>query len=61
MDAQVRPDRPADDGRVLRWESELSFESDAGNFHYRYTRRLFRNGELLRERTWTETIPRDFQ
>jgi putative CocE/NonD family hydrolase len=47
--------------RVLMWEAELSFTSDRDNFHYRYTRRLEENGELVREKTWTDTIPRDFQ
>ena len=47
--------------RVLLWEAELSFTSDLENFHYRYTRRLTRNGQVVREKTWTDTIPRDFQ
>jgi putative CocE/NonD family hydrolase len=49
------------EGRVLVWEAELSFTSDPDNFYYRYTRRLEENGELVREKTWTDTIPRDFQ
>jgi hypothetical protein len=48
-------------GRTLLWEAELSFESDLDNFHYSYRRRLSENGKLLREKTWTDTIPRDFQ
>jgi hypothetical protein len=48
-------------GRLLLWQAELDFSSDRENFHYHYTRRLFENGELLREKAWTETIPRDFQ
>ena len=47
--------------RTLRWEAELDFSSDLENFHYRYVRRLSRDGELLREKQWRETIPRDFQ
>ncbi len=47
--------------RVLRWEGGLTFSSDRENFYYDYTRRLFENGELLREKNWTDTIPRDFQ
>jgi putative CocE/NonD family hydrolase len=47
--------------RVLVWEAELSFTSDRDNFHYRYTRRLEKNGELVREKTWSDTIPRDYQ
>ncbi len=48
-------------GRTLAWEAELSFRSDTDNFHYSYRRRLLENGKLLREKTWTDTIPRDFQ
>jgi hypothetical protein len=47
--------------RVLLWEAELSFTSDRENFHYEYTRRLTEDGRKLRERTWTDTIPRDHQ
>jgi putative CocE/NonD family hydrolase len=47
--------------RVLLWEAELSFTSDRDNFYYHYTRRLEEDGELVREKTWTDTIPRDFQ
>jgi hypothetical protein len=48
-------------GRTLLWEAELSFSSDQDNFHYSYRRRLTENGTLVREKTWTDTIPRDFQ
>jgi predicted acyl esterase len=71
---EVRDDAPADaqvlgthrmevelPGRKLVWDAELSFRSDRGNFLYSYRRRLTENGKLLREKTWTRTIPRDFQ
>ena len=48
-------------GRTLVWDAELSFTSDRENFHYRYRRRVSENGALLREKTWTRTIPRDYQ
>jgi len=48
-------------GRTLLWEAELTFSSDLDNFHYSYRRRLSENGRLLREKRWTDTIPRDFQ
>jgi hypothetical protein len=48
-------------GRKLLWEAELSFKSDHENFYYNYRRRLSENGKLLREKTWTRTIPRDYQ
>jgi putative CocE/NonD family hydrolase len=47
--------------RVLVWSAKLTFTSDRYNFYYRYTRRLEEDGELVREKTWTDTIPRDFQ
>ncbi len=47
--------------RTLTWEAALWFRSDAENFHYTYTRRLLRNGTLVREKTWEDTIPRDHQ
>jgi len=48
-------------GRTILWEAELDFSSDLDNFYYRYLRRVSENGELVRERHWQETIPRDFQ
>jgi glutamyl/glutaminyl-tRNA synthetase len=48
-------------GRTVSWEAELSFTSDRANFYYTYRRRLIENGRLLREKAWTDTIPRDFQ
>jgi len=48
-------------GRKLVWDAELTFTSDRENFHYSYRRRLSENGKTLREKTWTRTIPRDYQ
>ncbi len=47
--------------RTLRWESTVRLKSDRENFHYSNLRRLFRDGVLIREKTWNDTIPRDFQ
>jgi putative CocE/NonD family hydrolase len=47
--------------RTLLFEGGLDFRSDATNFYYEYFRKLTENGELVREKKWTETIPRDFQ
>jgi hypothetical protein len=72
---ETRDDRPAESsfdgeevhrirlegGRVLGLESRLSVRSDATDFHATFTRRLFENGSLLREKTWEETVPRQFQ
>ena len=49
------------ENRTLIWEAELLFRSDLENFYYTYTRRLFENGELLRDKVWRDTIPRDYQ
>ena len=48
-------------GRVLRWECVVNMKSDRVNFYYETTRRLLDNGALVREKTWKETFPRDFQ
>ncbi len=48
-------------GRVLLWDADFSFSSDEKNFFYRYKRRLSENDQLLREKEWTDVIPRDFQ
>ncbi len=47
--------------RTLVWESEVEMRSDAESFHYLNKRRLLQDGELVREKTWQDTIPRDFQ
>jgi hypothetical protein len=36
-------------------------QSDRTNFYYETTRRLRKDGVLVREKTWKETFPRDFQ
>jgi hypothetical protein len=71
---EARDDRPADvsvrgehtlimelGDRTLTWEGALLFTSDLENFHYTYTRRLKQDGAVVREKTWTDVIPRDFQ
>jgi hypothetical protein len=47
--------------RTLTWESRMSFRSDLENFYYEYTRRLLKDGALVREKNWEDTIPRDHQ
>jgi putative CocE/NonD family hydrolase len=69
--ADDRPDRAAAlgegdilitrPGRTLAWQTRLSLRSDAETFRYRFRRTLAENGRLIRERDWTESIPRDFQ
>jgi predicted acyl esterase len=47
--------------RTLVWEAVASLRSDLENFHLSYTRRLLRDGQLVREKTWEDVIPRDHQ
>ena len=48
-------------GRTLTWRGHLSVTTDQKNFYYKYTRELLKNGEMLKSKTWQETIPRDHQ
>ncbi|HVO46617.1 MAG TPA: CocE/NonD family hydrolase [Steroidobacteraceae bacterium] len=48
-------------GHALIWRGHLTVTSDAGVFHYAYTRQLLRDTELVRTRSWKEDIPRDHQ
>ena len=45
--------------RTLVWRGDLELSGDADSLRYRYRRQLWRDGELVRERTWDELIPRD--
>ena len=47
--------------RTLVWECDIHFRSDRTNFYYTGTRRLRQDGKLVREKTWDDTIPRDYQ
>ena len=47
--------------RTLRWVGRLEVTSDATTFHYTYSRQLYRDQELVRSKSWNETIPRDHQ
>ncbi len=48
-------------GRVLTWQGHLSVTTDPKNFYYRYTRELLKDGQMVKQKTWQETIPRDHQ
>jgi uncharacterized protein len=48
-------------GRTLVWRGHLLVTTDAGNFYYSYTRELLKDGQMIKTRTWRETIPRDHQ
>jgi hypothetical protein len=47
--------------RTLTWRGHLNLTSDAQNFYYKYVRELDRDGKLIRQKTWDETVPRDHQ
>jgi hypothetical protein len=48
-------------GRELRWRGHLSVTTDQKNFYYKYTRELLKDGQMLKQKTWQEIIPRDHQ
>lgn len=47
--------------RTLVFESHVTFRSDRDNFYYDGFRRLLKDGVLVRDKAWKDTIPRDFQ
>lgn len=48
-------------GRVLAWKAQLEIQSDERRFSYRLRRELSKDGVVIRERVWQESIPRDLQ
>ena len=48
-------------GRTLIWQGHLSVTTDQSNFFYKYTRELLKDGKMVKQKTWQETIPRDHQ
>lgn len=38
----------------------ISLYSDKVNFYVKFTRQIFKGKELIKERTWEETISREF-
>lgn len=49
------------EGRTLEFEQRVEFVSDADNFHLTFHRWVKQDGELFAEKTWRETIARDYQ
>jgi hypothetical protein len=47
--------------RVLVWQGHLSVTTDRKNFYYKYTREVLRDQQMVKQKTWEETIPRDHQ
>jgi hypothetical protein len=48
-------------GRTLIWRGYLLVTTDQKNFYYKYTRELLKDGQMIKSKTWQETIPRDHQ
>jgi uncharacterized protein len=48
-------------GRVVELRSVLEVHSDAKSFYVTFIRRILENEDLVRERQWSETFPRQFQ
>ncbi len=48
-------------GRKLKLETSVEIRSDVSHFHFTFTRRIFENGAQVRERTWKESVAREFQ
>ena len=46
------------ENRVLKWTGVLDFTSDEKTFFYRYKRILEEDGQVIREKEWSEDIPR---
>ncbi len=61
VDAEYKYTWDLKDNRELVFQGLFNFHSDVDNFYYEFTRKLFENGTLVKERTWEESIPRDYQ
>jgi hypothetical protein len=48
-------------GNGLDLSSEVIIESDESYFHITFTKTLFRNGKLVRKKTWSDSIRRVYQ
>lgn len=48
-------------GQKIELRGTTEIVSDATTFNYRHLRQLLRDGQVVREREWTERVPRDFQ
>ena len=48
-------------GRTLVWRGHLLITTDEKNFYYSYTRELLKDGQMIKSKTWKETLARDHQ
>lgn len=49
------------EGRILAVKLMVSIDSDADRFNVKIVRQVFENGNLIRERRWEASLPREFQ
>jgi uncharacterized protein len=48
-------------GHKVRWQGKTEITSDRTQFHYVHERQMLRDGAVVREKTWTKDVPRDYQ
>jgi hypothetical protein len=48
-------------GHKVRWQGKTQITSDGTQFHYVHERQMLRDGEVVREKHWTQEVPRDYQ
>jgi predicted acyl esterase len=48
-------------GRKIRLTADFGLKSDERTFYLTVTRKLYENGTIVRERSWTDSIPRNYQ
>ena len=48
-------------GRSLELRSVLEVRSDSKTFYANFVRRILENDDLVREKSWSEAVPRQFQ
>jgi hypothetical protein len=46
--------------RTLELKTLIFLHSDENNFYAKFTRQIYEGKKLIRERSWEETIPREF-
>jgi uncharacterized protein len=48
-------------GHKVRWQGKTEITSDRTQFHYLHEREMLSDGKVVREKTWTTDVPRDYQ
>ena len=47
--------------QIRRQQAHLSVTTDQKTFYYKYTRELLKDGRMVKQKTWQETVSRDHQ